>query len=106
MLVGAVTVLVAIIAVFIAYNANSGLPFVPTYDLKAELPSGAKLVAGNEVRSGGFRVGVVEEIKPKTVEQDGQAPCHRRGGPQARQDRSSRCPPTARCASGRARRSG
>ncbi len=61
-LVGAVTVLVAIVAVFIAYSANSGLPFVPTYDLKVELPSGAKLVKGNEVRVGGFRVGVVEKI--------------------------------------------
>ena len=66
-LVGAVTVLISIIAVFIAYNANKGLPFVPTYDLKAELPSGGKLVKGNEVRSGGFRVGVVDEIRPKTV---------------------------------------
>jgi phospholipid/cholesterol/gamma-HCH transport system substrate-binding protein len=68
-LVGAVTVLISIIAVFIAYNANSGLPFVPTYDVKAELPSGAKLVAGNEVRTGGFRVGVVEDITPKTVKE-------------------------------------
>jgi virulence factor Mce-like protein len=66
-LVGAVTVLIAIIAVFISYNANKGLPFVPTYDLKAELPSGAKLVKGNEVRTGGFRVGVVDDIKPKTL---------------------------------------
>jgi virulence factor Mce-like protein len=63
-LVGAVTVLVSIIAVFISYNANKGLPFVPTYNIKAELPSGGKLVKGNEVRSGGFRVGVVDEIKP------------------------------------------
>jgi virulence factor Mce-like protein len=66
-LVGAVTVLVVVIAVFIAYNANKGLPFVPTYDVKAELPSGGKLVKGNEVRTGGFRVGVVEDIRPRTV---------------------------------------
>ena len=65
-LVGAVTVLVVIVAVFLAYNANQGLPFVPTYDLKAEIPSGAKLVPGNEVRAGGFRVGLVEEVAPKT----------------------------------------
>ena len=71
-LIGAVTVLITIIAVFIAYNANSGLPFVPTYDVKAELPSGAKLLKGNEVRVGGFRVGVVDEIMPKTVEVDGE----------------------------------
>jgi virulence factor Mce-like protein len=62
--VGAVTVLVTVIAVFVAYNANSGLPFVPSYELKAELPSGAKLVKGNEVRVGGFRVGVVKEVLP------------------------------------------
>jgi virulence factor Mce-like protein len=66
-LVGAVTLLVTIIAVFISYNANKGLPFVPTYDLNAELPSGGKLVKGNEVRTGGFRVGVVDDIKPKQV---------------------------------------
>ena len=63
---------VTIIAVFIAYNANAGLPFVPTYDLKAEIPTGNKLVEGNEVRVGGFRVGVVDEITPKVVEEDGE----------------------------------
>src|SRR3954468_9025734 len=66
-LVGAVTVLIALIAVYISYNANKGLPFVPTYDLKVELPSGAKLVPGNEVRAGGFRVGVVDELKPRSI---------------------------------------
>ncbi|MEA2366949.1 MAG: phospholipid/cholesterol/gamma-HCH transport system substrate-binding protein [Thermoleophilaceae bacterium] len=63
-LIGATTVLIALVAVFIAYNANSGLPFVPSYELNAELPSGGKLVKGNEVRVGGFRVGVVKELKP------------------------------------------
>ena len=67
-LIGAVTLLVTIVAVFLAYNANTGLPFVPTYDIKAELPSGAKLVKGNEVRVGGFRVGLVEEIEPTVVD--------------------------------------
>ena len=57
-LVGAVTLLVTIVAVFLSYNANAGLPFVPTYDLKAELPNAANLVKGNEVRIGGARVGV------------------------------------------------
>jgi virulence factor Mce-like protein len=63
-LVGAVTVLVACVSVLLAVQANSGLPFVPTYDLKAELPGGNNLVVGNEVRIGGFRVGVVKEIRP------------------------------------------
>src|SRR5205085_1437053 len=63
-LVGAVTILVVIVGVFLAYNANNGLPFVPSYDLKAQLPSGQKLVKGNDVRVGGFRVGVVNDLKP------------------------------------------
>jgi virulence factor Mce-like protein len=63
-LVGAVTVLVAIVAVFLAYNANTGLPFVPTYDLKAELPGAANLLPSNEVRAGGFRVGIIDRITP------------------------------------------
>jgi virulence factor Mce-like protein len=61
-LIGAATVLVAIVAVFISYNANQGLPFVPTYKLQVEVPNAAKLVKGNEVRAGGFRVGVVDGI--------------------------------------------
>ncbi|MBA3300551.1 MAG: MCE family protein, partial [Thermoleophilaceae bacterium] len=73
-LVGAITVLVAIVAVFLAYNANAGLPFVPTYDLKAELPSGSKLVRGNEVRVGGFRVGVIDGITTRTVETKAAGP--------------------------------
>jgi virulence factor Mce-like protein len=61
-LVGAVTVLITIVAVFLSYNANSGLPFVPTYDLKATLPDAANLVEGNDVRIGGARAGVVSTI--------------------------------------------
>jgi virulence factor Mce-like protein len=71
-LIGAVTVLVAILAVFISYSANNGLPFVPSYQLKAEMPNGAKLVKGNEVRAGGFRVGIVKDIKSARKEVDGQ----------------------------------
>jgi virulence factor Mce-like protein len=65
-LVGAVTVLIVIVSVFLAYNANKGLPFVPTYDLSVRLPNGSNLVPGNEVRVGGFRVGVVDTVKPAT----------------------------------------
>jgi virulence factor Mce-like protein len=63
-LVGAITVLVVIVGVFLAYNANNGLPFVPTYDVNVHVPSAADLVVGNDVRIGGDRVGVVDSIKP------------------------------------------
>jgi virulence factor Mce-like protein len=61
-LIGAATVLVVVVAMFLSYNANRGLPFVPTYSVTIEAPSAANLVRGNEVRIGGARVGVVDEI--------------------------------------------
>jgi virulence factor Mce-like protein len=63
-LIGAATTLIIIVAVFLAYNANNGLPFVPTYSLKVNVPSAAQLVKGNEVRVGGTRVGIVDGIVP------------------------------------------
>jgi virulence factor Mce-like protein len=63
-LVGAVTVLVLIVAVFLAYNANAGLPFVPTKELKVDIADGSQLVIGNDVREGGFRIGLVSDMKP------------------------------------------
>jgi virulence factor Mce-like protein len=67
-LVGAVTVLVVIVAVFLAYNANNGLPFVSTYNLKAQVPNADALVKGNEVRVGGVRVGIVKSVVPVQLE--------------------------------------
>ena len=71
-LLGAITILVVIVAVFLAYNANQGLPFVPTYNVRAEAPTAANLVEGNEVRVAGFRVGSINKISPR-VKAGGQA---------------------------------
>jgi ABC-type transporter Mla subunit MlaD len=65
-LVGAVTCLITVIAVFLSYNANAGLPFVPTYDVSVQVPNAAGLVAGNEVRVGGKRVGTITKIFART----------------------------------------
>jgi ABC-type transporter Mla subunit MlaD len=70
-LIGAATTLVVIVAVFLAYNANSGLPFVPTYELKTRVPDAANLVKGNDVRIGGTRVGAVTDITPVTDKKTG-----------------------------------
>src|SRR2546423_9522323 len=67
-LVGVATTLVIVVAVFLAYNANAGLPWVPTYRLSADVPIATSLVKGNEVRIGGLRVGVVDKITPKQTE--------------------------------------
>jgi virulence factor Mce-like protein len=64
-LIGSVTLLVTVVAVFLAYNANSGLPFVPTYRISVQVQDAAGLVKGNEVRIGGKRVGSIDEIDGK-----------------------------------------
>lgn len=62
-LVGAIIIVVAIVATMLSYNANKGLPFVPTYEIKVEVPDAAELVpASSEVRIGGARVGIVKEV--------------------------------------------
>jgi virulence factor Mce-like protein len=63
-LIGAVTVLIALVAVFLAYNANTGLPFVPTYDIHMQVPDAAELIPGNEVQIAGSHVGIVRSITP------------------------------------------
>jgi virulence factor Mce-like protein len=61
-LVGSGIVVALLVAVFLSYNANKGLPFVKTFPLNANVPDAQQLVEGSEVRIGGFRVGQVVEI--------------------------------------------
>jgi virulence factor Mce-like protein len=64
LLIGAITTLIVIVAVFLSYNANNGLPFVPTYDIKVELPEASGLQQSNQVRIAGTRVGIVSALSP------------------------------------------
>jgi virulence factor Mce-like protein len=64
LLIGAVTALIILVAVFLAYNANNGLPFVPTYNIKVELPEASGLIPQNQVRLSGARVGLVTSLTP------------------------------------------
>lgn len=64
LLIGALTVLIAVVAVYVSYGANNGLPFTPTYDIKAELPEASGLEKGNQVRLFGRRIGIVSSIVP------------------------------------------
>lgn len=81
-MVGAVTTLIVIVAVFLAYNANQGLPFVPVYRVSVDVPNAARLGTANEIRIGGSRVGVVEEITPVTDDSKGAtAQANGEGGP-------------------------
>jgi virulence factor Mce-like protein len=70
LLIGAVTTLIVVVAVFLSYNANNGLPFVPTYNIKVALPEASGLQPSNQVRVSGTRVGIVSTLSarqnPKT----------------------------------------
>jgi virulence factor Mce-like protein len=65
LLIGAVTTLIVVVAVFLAYNANNGLPFVPTYNIKVELPEASGLIPSNQVRIAGSRVGLISSLSAK-----------------------------------------
>jgi ABC-type transporter Mla subunit MlaD len=75
-MIGAITTLIVIVAVFLAYNANRGLPFVPTYRVSVDVPNAARLMDLNEVRIGGTRVGIVDsmEVMESSGEPAGDSP--------------------------------
>ncbi|HKH79595.1 MAG TPA: MlaD family protein [Solirubrobacteraceae bacterium] len=65
LLIGALTTLIIVVAVFLSYNANNGLPFVPTYNIKVALPETSGLQKANQVRIAGTRVGIVSSLTPQ-----------------------------------------
>jgi virulence factor Mce-like protein len=71
-LVGAMTVLAIVLAVYLAYSANQGLPFLPTRELKVDIASGANLVVGSDVDEGGTRIGELTGLQPVEIKQSGQ----------------------------------
>jgi ABC-type transporter Mla subunit MlaD len=79
-MVGAITTLIVIVAVFLAYNANNGLPFVPVYRVSVIVPNASRLVQNNEVRIGGTRVGVIESIDPVRLPVDDPTADSKTGG--------------------------
>lgn len=64
MIVGTMILVLALVGIVLSYRANQGLPFVPSYEVRAAVPDAAELtVNGSEVRVGGARVGVVTGVK-------------------------------------------
>jgi ABC-type transporter Mla subunit MlaD len=66
-LIGALTVLVTFVAVYLAYNATNGLPFVPTYKLHVQAADASELSHGDEVNMGGALVGLVSTVTPQRL---------------------------------------
>jgi MlaD protein len=72
LLIGAITTLIVVVAVYLSYNANNGLPFVPTYNIKVALPQTSGLESSNVVRVGGSRVGIVKRLSAHENPNTGQ----------------------------------
>src|SRR2546423_12641322 len=66
-LTGTVIVLIGVIGIFVTYNANKGLPFVPTYKVTFTVPDAGGLAAGREVRIAGKRGGIVDKVRSEPV---------------------------------------
>jgi ABC-type transporter Mla subunit MlaD len=64
-LIGTITILIAVVAVYLSYIAENGLPFVPTYNVKVDVANASELVKNADVRIGGARVGQVLSITPE-----------------------------------------
>jgi virulence factor Mce-like protein len=64
-LIGTITILIAIVGVYLSYIAQNGLPFVPTYSVSVDVENAAELVKNADVRVGGARVGQVLTITPE-----------------------------------------
>src|SRR5437588_5464745 len=64
-LVGTVTILVVLVAVYLSYIAENGLPFVPTYRVNIDVANASELIKNADVRVGGARVGQVLTITPE-----------------------------------------
>ena len=50
-LIGALTVLVTVVAVYLAYNATNGLPFVPTYKLHVQAANASEAIEALKANS-------------------------------------------------------
>ena len=64
-LIGTITILVVMVAVYLSYIAENGLPFVPSYNINVQVADGGELVKNADVRIGGARVGQVLTITPE-----------------------------------------
>ena len=64
-LVGTMTILIVLVAVYLSYVAENGLPFISTYSINVDVENAGQLIKNADVRIGGARVGQVLTITPE-----------------------------------------
>jgi virulence factor Mce-like protein len=65
LVLGVVTILVVVLAVYLSYIAENGLPFLPTYSVNVQVANADELDKNADVRVGGARVGQILAITPE-----------------------------------------
>ena len=78
-LIGTITILIVMVAVYLSYIAENGLPFLPTYNINVDVANAAELVKNADVRVGGARVGQVLTITPEPADKNWPHPYARLG---------------------------
>ena len=63
-LIGLIAVVVVLVAVVLAFRANTSLPLVPRYHLDVQVANAEELTHGAEVHMGGTLIGTVSSVKP------------------------------------------
>lgn len=57
---------------YVSFTALSGLPFQSRYHVTVEVPNANRLIATNDVRIGGIRVGQVSDVEARLMAADGR----------------------------------
>lgn len=77
--IGTLTLLVVVIAVYLSYIAENGLPFVPAYNVNVQVADADELAKNADVRIGGVLVGQVLTITPEPATRSWPHPYARLG---------------------------
>jgi virulence factor Mce-like protein len=65
LVLGVLTILIVLLAVYLSYIAENGLPFIPTYQVNVQVANADELDKNADVRIGGARVGQILAITPE-----------------------------------------
>ena len=64
-LIGILTIAIVVLAVYLSYTAENGLPFLPTYQVNVQVANADELNKNADVRVGGARVGQILAVTPE-----------------------------------------
>ncbi|MDX8153289.1 MlaD family protein [Patulibacter brassicae] len=70
---GVAAIAALLLALYVSWNASTGVPLQPSYELSVDLADAQRLVRANDVRIAGQRVGLVTEVEAIPARDDAGA---------------------------------